>query len=461
MIKTQQLFEQANQAYQQGQMDQAASLLEQIERTAEQLSIYTQAKFNLGEIYCQQNNFEQAIDAYCLIHREDNAAIYAKSQYNLGLIYRTLGKINEAKASFQKVLFLDDSETFFFAQVELKILGEPKERELRALSAVMRDILLELHINPEENLFEDGLSVAHYTRPSTAFSLLGLESEPSFFRLSTIQGVNDPKEGRVLYEYLGLIDLQENKDYATFVGCFTFNHDCLNQFRLYGKEQDREASGVSLVFDVAKFFNNNPEKLFDFVSKNLTTHNESKLSAALNKNTFLPLYRCIYMDPHNHYISIAKRMKVTFYRERGSEQAEKYWLAYQRKILQKEKQVKILLKKLTALLKKVRQKPSNHHRTYDALQLILRPLRYLVKHYAFEEEQECRMIDIHPLTTPDSRIKTDLVNKFMYVEYPINVKNAIQKVYLSVGAKQYETFFIRALGGSDKVHLSKNPFRQK
>ncbi|HED4409874.1 TPA: hypothetical protein R4330_000816 [Pasteurella multocida] len=97
----------------------------------------------------------------------------------------------------------------------------------------------------------------------------------------------------------------------------------------------------------------------------------------------------------------------------------------------------------------------------EVIQYILLPLQYLVKHYAFEEEQECRMIAIHSLIKDSDKVKTDIATKSMYVEYPVDVKNAIEKVYLSVGAREYESFFIKALGDSRKVRISDNPFRAK
>ena len=41
--------------------------------------------------------------------------------------------------------------------------------------------------------------------------------------------------------------LNFNKNLHSFISCFTFNNDSLNQFRLYGKQDNKEASGVSLV----------------------------------------------------------------------------------------------------------------------------------------------------------------------------------------------------------------------
>jgi protein O-GlcNAc transferase len=63
--------------------------------------------------------------------------------------------------------------------------------------------------------------------------------------------MNDPKEGLLINELLNLdnkIPVQE----LAFISCFTLHHDSLNQFRLYGKEENKEASGLSLV--LSKYF---------------------------------------------------------------------------------------------------------------------------------------------------------------------------------------------------------------
>ena len=87
------------------------------------------------------------------------------------------------------------------------------------------------------------------------------------------------------------------------------------------------------------------------------------------------------------------------------------------------------------------------------------PLKFLIKHAAFEDEQECRIFFITDLF--DERIVSDVNNKSMYLEYEPSVREYIKEIYLSIGASKYEDFFIRNLRDSSKVHHSKNPFRNK
>src|SRR5690606_4159932 len=97
-----------------------------------------------------------------------------------------------------------------------------------------------------------------------------------------------------------------------FISCFTFNHDSLNQFRLYGKEADKEASGVSLVFgsnffqsteylrglsflSLASNIENSDE---DFVvEKDYKHSNVGQISDGKLRINKQPVMRCIYLDP--------------------------------------------------------------------------------------------------------------------------------------------------------------------
>jgi hypothetical protein len=100
--------------------------------------------------------------------------------------------------------------------------------------------------------------VAHYREKTISQKML-LFDEDSNFRLNAINYSNDPTEGKILFDYLfekdkRPIDESLNREYGAFAGCFIFNHDSLNQFRLYGKENGTKGTGLSLVFRNS-FFN--------------------------------------------------------------------------------------------------------------------------------------------------------------------------------------------------------------
>ena len=352
-----------------GELDEAITAWSKV-RHDDDPETYARAQFNLGLAYKNQDKLKEAITAWSKIRPEAaGSETYAWAQLNLGLAYKSLGKLEQAITVLSKIRREEaDPETYVEAQLGLgevysldkekeekahdaydnvrdfsyyksergfKILNCPLEvrKDLHSLSKNTDEVLKSLQIIPE---FES--KVAHYSRSSTAFDLFKSkknEQELSKFRLNTIRGVNDPTEGLVLSNYWdqqGIPETTHTNDTATFISCFTFNHDSLNQFRLYGKEDGREATGVSLVFK-KEFFskhsgalkyiagassdpsNNSGENESDEAGK-LESDNKKKI---ISKST---LYRCIYLDPETGYWTLAQRDKSTFYRH-YKEKAEK------------------------------------------------------------------------------------------------------------------------------------------
>ncbi len=485
-----------------GKFDEAIKALSSIHRAETDPKGYTLAQFGLGIAYYAQEDWKQAIAAWSNIHREEaDPVIYARAQFNLGEIHKDKGNIKQAKDAYRNV----QGPLYYRAQREYRILGCPPEliNDLRTLAKNTDEVRNSLQIVPE---FES--KVAHYSRASTAFNLFGDEKnnkKPSNFRLNTIRGVNDPTEGLVLSDYWEQQDISETihtSDTATFISCFTFNHDSLNQFRLYGKEDGREATGVSLVFK-KKFFSDQTDTL-EFIA-GPSTDPSSKSEQIKPNDTGKPendnkkesigkstLYRCIYLDPETGYWTLAQRDKSNFYRQH-KEKAEEKWEEYYKEISQKEKDVEICLfskenkennkiKSISSMLISIFTDKKHLYNNCDknekqkileAIRFILLPLQYLVKHIAFQEEQECRIMYITHLH--DEKIRHDWEKQWMYVEYEESVlPHNIDKIYLSPGSAKYQDFFRILLDQKEddepdkkedenesKVRISQNPFRNK
>lgn len=475
----------------QGKTDEAIDTFRNIQ-PEDSKEPYARAQLYLGIILGKQGDTEGAIAAYRNITREDSLELYAKAQFNLGLLLLKENSIEEAKQAFS------NSRPFLYYQSEsqLKILNCPpgSRSNLRAVYDAIVSIITTLFISSGGGMAgENPLKVAHYTRPSTAGKLIaGDSAKASPLRLSTVKNTNDPTEGKILYGYLhkscglpsGVLDVEQESDsqaLAAFISCFTFNHDSLNQFRLYGKEGGLEASGVSLVFGKHFFSAADPFAIMTAASEReaITANNaiEDSRTRQPDKTTQkkldkLPLYRCIYLDPQSGYVSIAHRDKVTFYAEAWygkktaahqdiCEEAERRWKEYQTEIDRLTEKVKDDLSKLSEKIKAVAKDAEND--VLQTLVFILQPLRYLVKHAAFQEEQECRMLYIGNLLE-EERIYTDWGAKQMYLEYAAPVRNSLDKIYLSPGAEPYADFFKRELPHLAKqggIRRSQNPFRNK
>ena len=454
-----------------------------------------QERLDLEMSYLEEGRFDEAIAAWSKITRDDDPKTYARAQFNIGKIYEDKGDLERAKEAYC------NAQDFFYYNYERvkRILECPPKviKKLRGIAENTDEVLKSLQIIPD---FES--QVAHYSRASTAFTLLEKkrkDQNPSHFRLSTIRGVNDPTEGLVLGKYWaqqGISETIHTNDTATFISCFTFNHDSLNQFRLYGKENGQEATGVSLVFK-EEFFSDQSDTL-EFIaapsidppsklgkdSSNETEKSES--NKLIGKST---LYRCIYLDPETGYLTLAQRDKSTFYRE-NKKTAKDQWNEYSTKISEIKKSVKNCLfydnNSVLSMLKSISEEleeskaPEESH-TYgieekqkilEAIRFILLPLQYLVKHIAFQEEQECRIM--YTTHLHDEKIHHDWEKQWMYVEYEEPVLPRIDKIYLSPGSAKYQDFFRILLDQKEddepdkkedenesKVRISQNPFRNK
>lgn len=411
---------------------------------------YADALIMLGLHFASIRDFKMSRDTLGKIKKCHGEYLFYLSNFIIANTFIDEGEYDAARGKFKyfrnfnyyygdcydKVLDLFDdngNDKFIHPLIDL----------IRAVSRILNC----LRLNDEYEKY-----ICHYTRPSTAFSLLGDNNSPSSLRLNTIKNVNDPMEGKILYDYLSVPN-RDRVRASSFITCFTFNRDSLNQFRLYGKDKEQEASGVSLVFD--KDFFSEDLKLFNSIAYKL---NETPIKPnGDNKIDKLPVYRCVYIDVEYDYIKLARRDEIEFYRESKVKDFENYLIDIKSKTLE----VKKNLNKIKEISKKIQNLKNEKidEYIYDTFNYILLPLKVLVKHAAFENEQECRIFFITDLF--DERIVSDVNNKTMYLEYEPSVREHIKEIYLSIGAYQYEDLFIRNLGEDSKVFCSKNPFRNK
>ena len=275
-------------------------------------------------------------------------------------------------------------------------------------------IISKLHIN---NNYEK--SVAYYTNKTVSHKLL---FEGSKFRLNSINYSNDPTEGKILLDYLfeGEKSYPKDTEYGAFASCFTFNYDSLNQFRLYGKEKNKEGTGLSLVF-WENFFSKEAEMAMKQPKPDYKGIDRREVKHAL--------FRCIYIDPITRRIeSVGQKDKYIFYREGNEREIESYtkYIDGIHKIIEEK------MNRLNKLVEDLNQ---------IVIGQLLINLRYLIKHIAFKDEQECRIVKIFNLK--DSNIKFEINNEssqMLYVEYDPIVSSYIKKVIFGPKATGMELF---------------------
>ena len=185
--------------------------------------------------------------------------------------------------------------------------------------------------------------------------------------------------------------------------------------------------------------------------------------------------RCVYLDPVSNFIQLAQRNRLTFYREFENEKingttkikskAEAEWLKYTNYIKKKTKSFNKEFKELKAAYKKVVKEKVAVEDSKIFLNQIevlldetLLPLKYLIKHSAFQEEQECRMVYITSLD--NEKVKMEF-GKFLFVEYEADVRDNLDKIYIAPSATHYQPYLSKLLCDTNvKIDLSNNPYRQ-
>ncbi|GHT18032.1 hypothetical protein FACS189429_3540 [Bacteroidia bacterium] len=450
---------------------------------------YAKAYYNRGNIKSALGDFQAAIDNYTkAIEINPN---YAKAYYNRGVAKKNLGDYQAAIDDYTKAIEINPN--LAMAYNNMGVTYESRKELPQAIDCYKKagkDILEILNFLDEENrsgVIQEGLlndflnsdahyletvqekdrakyaipylysiyiismlhisdtnelPVSYYTKKEVADALLVKDKEEKIgkFRLNSINYSNDPSEGLILCEYL-FNKKQERNDTnpaRAFAGCFTFNSDCLNHFRLYGKTDSRECTGVSITFN---------ENFFERSAKLATALSMSEGAKPKDENpeNKHALFRCIYIDPKTQkVISLGHKEDFLFHREKKSDKIEDY-----------NKKIKVLTDKVATELKKLKEQCKELDE--NILSQLFINLRYLTKHIAFKEEQECRIVQIK--SVKDTEVKVSEDRSQMYLEY-LECKNYVKEIVFGANASGINIFRDRLLheGYTFPCRKSDNPF---
>jgi tetratricopeptide (TPR) repeat protein len=416
--------------YNKKEIDKAIEYYSKIPKNVS-LEIYNIAQFQLADIYCFQKN--------CII---DSIGYYQNIVYSSHQPYLYI--------SAKIILELIDNEFFGTNKNYLKKLIVNNAKTIcKLVSNIKYELLISLNEEGSER------RVAHYTKPAVLFNLLKGKNL-SKFRLNIVDFMNDPSENQVLTNWLNITNNPDN-EIKSFLASFSFNHNSLNQFRLYGNEDNILGSGVSIAFN-QNFFGldtkrsiSNEIALAGSIKSVLSVDNkqikfETEQTEIKSNDTLypLPLYRCLYFDPKTEYMSLAKRNKQSFYLEMCDEKKETADIddEWERYIdaLKEEGKIQIIRKQLKKIKELMRKLLNNKGlkkipNLEQLLSLALLPISCLIKHAAFEDEDECRMIYITHIADDKIVEPQDYQSaNSLYVEYT-NVENHIDIIYLGPQCK--------------------------
>lgn len=355
-----------------------------------------------------------------------------------------------------------DTDTFFSTRITNNF---QYRKELTDIYSKAMSIVQRLFVNISSNKLEN--HVAHYTKKWVAEQLL-LNNSP--MQLNTVAKANDPGEGKPLLTYLGIREDCISDEHQAFVASFIFNPDSLNQFRLYGKEENKEATGLSLVFN-SNFFNQDISINKALFKSNFTEAPVDEIQTEIKEDTqneHESLYRCIYLDPSTRQvISVGHKEDYTFYREQlhtGREinqTVKDEYKAYKKEIESTTDKVREELSELQEEINKLLFSITDEQEKKKVEQTIcdlLIHLRYLVKHVAFKEEQECRIICVESLDK-NERILEDINNERLYINYR-TATDSVTDIYFAPKAEGKTAFGdrLRYHGLKIKCHQCEHPF---
>ena len=265
-------------------------------------------------------------------------------------------------------------------------------------------VLAVLSIDPIE--FDKPL--AHYTSPTVCEKLLGIGQKQANqenivagkMRMNSSAYMNDPYEGKSLYDLLGiqepdLENLSEFSPYNAFFSCFSSRVNDLNQFRLYGKVGNVEASGCCLVFNKRGNWIREPD-----IDASYRRLNEQGAMAGNDMETAvntqrpsenLPLYQIAYIFYRDEYTQDKEYDVMGGDTDFGVRlkpiSNNSKWHTV------RKRQLKKTLNALCRYWKNASLSKEEFQENKAALEYI----RYLFKDHAFRDEEEFRLLQIEEI----------------------------------------------------------------
>jgi tetratricopeptide (TPR) repeat protein len=456
--------------------------IESYQKAIERKPKWAEAYYSLGITYKNQGDYAEAIEAYHnAVKFKPN---FAEAYRNLGSAYKNQNKYATAIKFYRKAIELEiDYDDYFSSRLDKYTITEKHEKYKTYTKIYLSSkiIMWLLHV---DNIEETEWGFAHYTRKITAEELLikekkGVspiekakeEESVSPFRLSSILTSNDPEEGTIAFKYFSLKNEEKDRDYQAFIACFTFDPECLNQFRLYGKDQGKEATGVSLVFR-KDFFAKEPVGMISYAMVDTKEKSVTKQDTKQDEKEEYALFRCVYIDPETKQImALGHKDDYTFFRDNDDKRKKELPDEGKKELSDKEKneideKINNYKKKINKNLQAVREKfdelkqliQDNKNEVEEKLVCdMLINLRYLVKHIAFKEEQECRVVKVESLRNHD---KVTLNGDSMYIDTK-TIDKLVDKIYFAPSATDMELFQEKLVYNDLKIECRqcKHPIR--
>lgn len=269
------------------------------------------------------------------------------------------------------------------------------------------------------NHYKNEVSIVHYTSLKTLNSLL--DNNTNKLRITSITTANDRNEGKILENIfnrnnINIKIVNDNKNnLISFQTSFSRNKDSLTMFRLYGKDKNTESTGICLVLDES-YFDDNP--FGNIIPVNMNPHYLDMKNSYINneyKENYYnkkSLYWVLYYNEHKNQLVFnptnSKYKSIIINLDN----------IYKSELKEKEKNIEVVIKfifrKIFEASNNINKKAKNKVKNI-IFSYLFENIRYLIKHEAFFEEQELRIISINNIDSQD--IKRDLRTKRLYMDY--------------------------------------------
>ena len=262
------------------------------------------------------------------------------------------------------------------------------------------------------------IEIAHYTSLEI---LLKLIKENNKIRITNISNANDPKEGKILENILNKnkldIKIKNDENLITLQTSLSRNKDALTMFRLYGKNENKEATGICLVID-KKYFNDN--YLSPVIEVNLDNQKQEEKKGNENykkakeiiqkrlgiKNLYWVIYyneeknQLVFNPTKSKYSSVIIDLNTINKNKKNINKIEDLINCIFHNIINSAKEI---------------DKIENKNLKDEIFSNLFENIRYIIKHEAFFEEQELRMLITTNYKNENINIEED--KKRLYINY--------------------------------------------
>lgn len=266
--------------------------------------------------------------------------------------------------------------------------------------------------------FTYNIEIAHYTSLNI---LLKLIKEDNKIRITNISNANDPKEGKILENILNKnkldIKIKNDENLITLQTSLSRNKDALTMFRLYGKNENKEATGICLVID-KKYFNDN--YLSPVIEVNLDNQKQEEKKGNENyknakeiiqkrlgiKNLYWVIYyneeknQLVFNPTKSKYSSVIIDLNTINKNKKNINKIEDLINCIFHNIINSAKEI---------------DKIENKNLKDEIFSNLFENIRYIIKHEAFFEEQELRMLITTNYKNENINIEED--KKRLYINY--------------------------------------------